>query len=291
MLNDEGFPEGSHIIIGVFPFYNFPDRTEDGNGRIAPFACCNYYKELIHRMKSIIRQAPAPLSKLKKREYRLFCNSTLPEKQMAAEAGLGFIGKNSLLITPEFGSICLIAGMILPSVIPLTGGKDITQTANCGNCTLCSSACPTGALTTEGFNREKCLQNWTTDRRLLPDEIKEKWGNRIYGCTICQDICPKNRKIPEGLDVKRGVIPSGLSLDFLIKAEDDEIRSLLKDSSVGMNWIGPMVLKRNAVLTAGAEKREELRPSIEELSHRHLDESLQDACDWALKKLRKVREL
>ena len=210
---------------------------------------------------------------------------------MAAEAGLGYIGKNSLLITPEFGSICLIAGMILPPFVPLPDIPEKKQTASCGNCTLCSSACPTGALSDKGFNREKCLQNWTSDKRILPDEIKEKWGNRIYGCTICQDVCPKNRKIPEGRTVERGVIPSGLSLEFLIKAEDDEIRNLFKGSSVGMSWIGPMVLKRNAVLTAGAEGRVELLPSIEELSRGHLDESLLDACAWALKILRKAREL
>ena len=286
VLGREGFPEDSRIVIAVFPFYNFPNKTEEGYGRIAPFACRNYYKELIFRMKGIIRHAPPPLSALKKSDYRLFCNSSLPEKKMASEAGLGFIGRNSLLITPEFGSTCLIAGMILPATIPLSASPRNNKRASCASCTLCMTACPTGAVTREGFEREKCLQSWTSDKRILPEAIKENWGNRIYGCTTCQDICPWNRKLPEGRTVKRGEIPSGLSLQYLIEAKEDDIKALLKGSAMGMNWIGPMVLKRNAVLTAVSENRKDLLPLIEQLNLNNQEESLREACEWALQKLR-----
>ena len=193
VLKEMQLPAGSHIVMGVFPFCR--EETAGTPGNIAPFARQNHYKELIIRMKKIIRKAPSPLSDLTKRQYRLFSNSSLPEKDLAVCAGLGFRGKNSLLISPERGSRCLLAGMILPEEIPLNipESSPVPSLPNCGFCRICLNACPGGALTENGFIRDNCLQSRTTDTRPVPDNLKACWGNRIYGCTICQDVCPWNK--------------------------------------------------------------------------------------------------
>ncbi len=272
------------IIIGLFPFYN--PLTEPFNpARIAPFARANYYREIISRLKDAVVNAPAPLSSLKKSEYRLFCNSRLPEKRLAAEAGLGFIGKNSLLITKERGSAVLIGGVILPSRIELKPVPASQEKTGCGSCHRCEENCPTGAIANREFHREKCIQSWTTDSRKIPDSIKEKWGNRIYGCTICQDVCPWNRNIPQGNMIERGRISNKMTMDFLISADSEEIKDALKGTTMGMSWIKPENLQRNAVLCAVSSGRADLLPQIEALQENTASESLEDACLWALIKL------
>ncbi len=277
---------GEHqIVIALFPFLSVHDNAGQA-GRIAPFARANYYREIIKRIKKAIHSSPAPLSQLPKSRYRLFCNSQLPEKAMAVEAGLGFQGKNSLLITKERGSSCLIGGVILPSGIDLISPEPASPLKGCGSCRSCIEACPTGAVSEEGFDREKCIQSWTTDSRPVPDEIKSRWGNRIYGCTACQDICPWNRKIPEGLAISKGQLPGEIPLEFFLTAEEEEIRDYFRGTTMGMSWLKPAFLKRNAILCAVSAGRRDLLPLIEALSNSSGSRTLEECRQWALKILR-----
>ena len=273
------------IVLALFPFSSENDDT-DTESRIAPFARANYYKDIIKRMKNAILSSPPPLSGLSKSQYRLFCNSRLPEKAMAYEAGLGFLGKNSLLITEERGSSCLIGGMILPSCIKLTHPQIPSEMKGCGSCRLCINACPSGAINDDGFNRENCIQSWTTDSRPVPDEIKSRWGNRIYGCTVCQDVCPWNRKIPSGVRISRGLLPEKIPLEFFITASEKEIQEFFRGTTLGMNWLKPALLKRNALLCAVSADRRDLQPLIEAMKGSSDSETLEESRLWALKRLK-----
>ena len=282
----------SRIVMAVFPFRR--DNAPAGPpGNIAPFARQNHYKELIILMKKLIRTAPFPLSGLTKRQYRLFSNSTLPEKELAAGAGLGFPGKNSLLITPGHGSRCLIAGMILPAEIALSRKERPPGPAQngCGSCRICEKACPGNAISAEGFLRDNCLQSWTTDPRPVPEKLKACWGNRIYGCTICQDVCPFNKNVPMGRQIDKGPLPGSVSLEFLLSAEDEEINTFKKGTTLGMSWVTPALLRRNAALSAAHEKNSDLLPLLEKILLRETDKSLRDACSWAIERLTGDREL
>lgn len=128
-------------------------------------------------------------------------SAPLLEKAFAAEAGLGVIGKNTLLIHPKFGSKFFLAALLSTEKIPFFPQKLQEQTS-CGTCTRCLDACPTGALTAPYMlDARKCLSYWTIERQeILPPEIAEKRGDRFFGCDTCQDVCPWNRspKEPEG---------------------------------------------------------------------------------------------
>ncbi|OQY35652.1 MAG: hypothetical protein B6241_00225 [Spirochaetaceae bacterium 4572_59] len=290
IIEDQGFSSDGQIIIAMFPIHRENEAKEKGMGQIAPFSCRNYYKETINRMKLIVKQVAPQLTK---KQYRLFSNSRLPEKSLALEAGLGFRGKNSLLINRSIGSRGVLAGMILPGeikVLEYSPEENDEALSNCGNCRLCEKACPGGAISDEGFCKEKCLQFWTTESGIVPDDIKRNWGSILYGCTICQDICPWNRKIPESRAIDLGALPQGIPLTFLLTAAQEEIKSYFRNSNMGMSWITPRMLQRNAVLCAANEGLSELIPLIEKRLSEAKDPSLEDACRWALKVLKRDQD-
>lgn len=283
-------PEGpGSIIIAAFPIRGHGTSGTD-EIRIAPFARANHYGEAVSRLKgiaSIIRE----LTGLYKKDIRLFSNSPLPEKKFAVLSGLGFYGRNSLVITKEAGSRVVLAGMILPIRFPpdepLENGT--IPGALCGSCRNCMKACPTGAIVESGrIDRSRCLQSLATDGRVLPEEIMAKWGERLYGCTICQDSCPFNRKIESmNSDGITGDLSGSLSYSFLLTAKDEEIRKKLRGSALGLSWILPDYLRRNALLSLSFCRDGEVVQKNIALVERYIDHpSLGYAADWSLKKIR-----
>lgn len=116
------------------------------------------------------------------------------EHSWAREAGLGWIGKNSLLINKKFGSFTFIGELI----IDIELDYDIPFTASyCGTCTLCIDACPTSAIVEpKQIDARKCLSYNTIERKDdIPQSIREKMGDIIFGCDICQDVCPWNKSL------------------------------------------------------------------------------------------------
>lgn len=123
---------------------------------------------------------------------RPFCDSApVLERYWATRAGIGWIGKNRQLIIPERGSLFFIGELLVDAELEY----DTPNTGNhCGNCRRCIDACPTNALTSDGFDARKCLSYLTIEHRgELPENIGKKMNNCFYGCDRCQDSCPHNR--------------------------------------------------------------------------------------------------
>jgi len=142
------------------------------------------------------------------------------EKEYAASAGLGTIGKNTLLIHPTFGSKLFLAAFLSTERLDPTPPPEPFDP--CEECQRCLDACPMGALI-EPFvlDARKCLSYWTLIHRgELPKEISERRGNRFLGCDTCQSVCPHNRSIP--------VIPEGTLDPFSL--DGDELRRFLAGS-------------------------------------------------------------
>ena len=282
------FHSDKSIIIGAFPYEVRSDSDLTGV-KISPFAQKNHYGEAVKRLKKISLFIRGKNS-LKKSDIRIFCNSRLEEKWYAANSGLGFYGKNSLIITKRSGSRVILAGIIIP--INLEPDEKLEKAEFpgeiCGSCNICLKKCPTSAIETNGFiNRDKCLQSLTTDERVLQENILEKWGNRLYGCSICQDCCPYNKNRIEGNTDITGFLGRSVPFEFLLKSDDVTLKNFFKGTALSMSWIKLDLLRRNAIISTVAERRIDLIVLIEKfLAHKNLSYSAQ----WALNKLNQFLE-
>ncbi|WP_394233310.1 tRNA epoxyqueuosine(34) reductase QueG [Niallia oryzisoli] len=114
----------------------------------------------------------------------------LVDRAVAERAGIGWSGKNCAIITPEFGSYVYLGEMI--TNIPFE--PDTPMEDQCGTCNKCIEACPTGALVTGGqINAQRCISFLTQTKETIPEEFRERIGNRLYGCDSCQTACPVNK--------------------------------------------------------------------------------------------------
>src|SRR5436309_3678326 len=129
------------------------------------------------------------------------------DREAAARSGVGFYGKNTLLITRRHGSWVVLGTLITDVEIEATPPLEL----DCGSCTLCIEACPTGALDEPGvLDANKCLSYWTQSGDAIPAPYRTELGAQVYGCDICQDVCPWNRGIEKrrvGLEPPAGAEP------------------------------------------------------------------------------------
>lgn len=264
--------------------YPAPGRSP-ALGYIAPFARYNYYREAVQRLKRVARRIHEETG-VTKQEIRIFVNSPLPEKAIAYTLGLGFIGKNSLVITPSLGSRFLLAGMTIgqeKSLIDTLPAPLAPHASQCAECRSCIENCPTGAL----LNPGRCIQ-WFASRAVsVPDSIKKTWGARIYGCVSCQTVCPFNAHNQKGVSTELGAVGPAVDLHSLLASDETELGKQLKPTALGMSWIDPRALKRNAMLAAGNQGIRELEPQLREYLCRP-DKVLQETARWALTALHQV---
>ena len=173
------------VIVAVFPYY-----TKIKNHNIARFAIPKDYHITVY---NLLLNASTELKKtFPENEFVPFTdNSPIPEVYSAIKAGLGVRGKNGLLITPQFGSWVIIGEIVTDLHIDSKTNDDIT----CIACDKCIKSCPSGALSTYGFDKSKCISHISQKKGVLSDdEIKYlKSGVSVWGCDICQECCPMNK--------------------------------------------------------------------------------------------------
>lgn len=178
------------VISFLYNYYPSEKQGEGDNYKIAKYAYGRDYhkviKKLLLKMLSILREAFGPV------EGRAFVDSApVMERQWAAKSGLGWLGKNGLLINRELGSFFFIAELIIDTELEY----DEPVKDYCGNCTACIDACPTGALTEPGvLDASKCISYLTIELKSeIPKSFNEQYDQWIFGCDICQDVCPWNK--------------------------------------------------------------------------------------------------
>jgi epoxyqueuosine reductase QueG len=228
---------------------------------IGRFARANWYAELVARLEAAIASSREGLSLAgiepgQPKAWRRMANSGLPEKRMALASGLGSLGRHGLVMVPPHGSAVVLGVLLLPIALEDSAPRAAQFSSLCESCGLCAAACPTGALSGSygldsgdgrlvGFKRELCLQHWSSVPGELPPAVDAAWGDRLYGCDVCQEACPLFRPDP-GASTERGLLGPGLPASWLVSASEEEIRANLKGSALGMAWISPVALKRNA---------------------------------------------
>jgi epoxyqueuosine reductase len=185
-------PGARSVIVTGLNYYSEAGQKKEGVPVLSRYTYGKDYHDIIipklRELFEFIKNAVPDA------EGRVYCDSgPVHEKAWAVEAGLGWQGRNSLLINRNLGSFLFIGVLILN--IELDYDKPFTRNL-CGECRLCIEACPTQAINNNRtIDTRKCIANLTIDKRgPLPSEIIPKLGRRIYGCDKCQEVCPWNKK-------------------------------------------------------------------------------------------------
>ena len=254
---------GSVVAVGT----NYHTSTLDSHivndpsrGIIASYAWGGEYHDWmtsrLHRLATFIGNAcQGPVA------YRAYVDTgPVLERELAVRAGLGFVGKNTNLIHPQMGSWLFLGELLLNIELPVMRARPVRGT--CGGCTRCLDACPTGALVTPYvLDARRCISYLTIELKgAIPRELRSLIGNRIFGCDICQDVCPWNRRHSRPTlepafrpksDTRAPHLVDLLSLDaegFRLRFGDSAIarakrRGLLRNVAVALgNWGDPVTI-------------------------------------------------
>jgi epoxyqueuosine reductase len=206
------------------------------------------------------------------------------ERVLAQHAGIGWVGKNTCVINQQAGS-WLFLGVILTS---LELEADLPAPDRCGTCTRCLEACPTNAFVAAyKLDASKCISYLTIEKRgAIPDELRAGMGRHVFGCDICQDVCPWNRKAPvttaPEFQPRRQLINPPLV--ELAAISDDDFKDLFRDSPVKRaKRVG---IRRNAIVAIGNSGDPRFLPLLEELGNDQ-DEVVAAHARWAAEKIRR----
>jgi epoxyqueuosine reductase len=185
----------------------------------------------------------------------------LLDREIARRSGIGFTGKNCSIINEEYGSFIFLGEIITNIFIE----QDLPKEDSCLDCDLCIKACPTGALCSPyTLNARECISFITQDKNITFEKM-QNIGNNIYGCDVCQSVCPKNKAVRKGLH--REFIPEKWNAHpdavDIINIDNKTYRDTFKKTSSG--WRGKKVLQRNAVIALGNSKNKENAAYIKEL--------------------------
>jgi len=210
----------------------------------------------------------------------------LSDRAVAERAGLGWVGKNTNLITPEFGSWVYLGEMITD--IPFEPDTPIEE--ECGDCTLCLDHCPTHAFEQPGqLNSNKCLAFITQVKNFIPDQYREKLGNRIYGCDTCQQVCPKNRKI--NFTHQEECMPDPELAKPLLKPlltiGKKEFQNTFGPTAAA--WRGKKPIQRNAIISLAHFKDQSSVPELIELMQKDERPVIRGTAAWALGKIGDIK--
>ncbi len=177
---------GARTVVSAALCYWAPESPlPPGHGRLARYTWNDAYAELREKLDALGRSLGGA--------YRVLVDANQHvDREAAARSGVGFYGKNTMLITRRHGSWVVLGTLVTDLELTATAPLD----AGCGECRLCIDACPTGALDEPGtLDATKCLSYWTQAPASIPEPYRAALGAQVYGCDICQDVCPWNRGV------------------------------------------------------------------------------------------------
>jgi epoxyqueuosine reductase len=265
--------EGARTVVSAaLCYWSDGGEVPAGHGRLPRYTWYDAYSELREKLDALgLRLGCA---------YRVLVDANQHvDREAAARSGVGFYGKNTMLITRRFGSWVVLGTLITEAELEPTPPLD----ADCGSCTLCIEACPTGALDEPGvLDANRCLSYWTQSGSSIPERYREELGDQVYGCDICQDVCPWNRGVEKrrtGVAPPAGAEPHVSLVDWL-QAGDDELAERYDRLFVPRN--DPRYLRRNALVALGNSGGD---PSLAQRYAESDDALLREHAEWALARL------
>ncbi len=250
-------------------------------GRVARYAQGpDYHDVLRNRLKELLRwvQGEAPGC----RGRAVVDTAPLLERDFARRAGLGWFGKNTMLINKRLGSTFLIGALLLDIELAPDAPH---ETSHCGTCTACLDACPTGAFVEAGqLDARRCISYLTIElRRPIPEPLRQPMGDWLFGCDVCQEVCPWNRKAapPDPVFASQPDLEA-LDLTDLLGLDEDAFRRRFKGTAL----LRPRRtgLLRNAALVLGNRGDSSALPALGRAAH-DPDPVVAEAASWAISQI------
>ena len=268
-------PGARTVVSAALCYYAPGPAPVPGEGRLPRYTWWNAYAELREKLDALGRRLGGAFRVLVDENQHV-------DREGAVRAGVGFYGKNTMVITRKHGSWVVLGTLVTDVEIERTPRLQL----DCGSCTLCIEACPTGALDEPGtLDSTKCLSYWTQSGDEVPDGYRSELGGQVYGCDICQDVCPWNR----GIERRRAdaTLPDDaeptVSLVEWLQAEDDALIERYERLFVPKN--DARYLRRNALIALGNTGGPEHFGAAETFLEDE-DELIRESAAWAVARLR-----
>jgi epoxyqueuosine reductase len=289
---------GARSVISVGKLYNTPwpystQFDEPGRAWISRYAWGgDYHQEMrsgLERLERALRERAG-----REMEARI-CVDTAPllERTYARLAGLGWIGKNTCLINQERGSWFFL-GELLVSIAMEPGPEDAPPPDRCGTCTRCIDACPTAALVPRGdgggytLDSRLCISYFTIELRgPVPEEHRAGMGAHVFGCDICQDVCPWNRRAPAATEAAYAPRWFAPPLDRMAELSEAGFRQMFGGTPVTRARYSGFL--RNVAIAMGNQGHVEYRPALDRLAASQ-DPLVAEHAQWALEQVRRGEE-
>jgi len=267
-------PGARTVISAALCYYAESAVPGPGKGTLSRYTWSDRYAELRERLDALGRRLGG--------SYRVLVDENdHVDREGAVRAGVAFYGKNTLAITRRHGSWVVLGTLVSDRALEPSEPLD----AGCGSCRLCIDACPTGALDEPGtLDSTRCLSYWTQAPASIPVGYRGELGASVYGCDICQDVCPWNRGVEKrrvGLQPPPAAEPAISLLEWL-EADGDELVARYDRLYVPRN--DPRWLRRNALVAAGNVGGDLEREAVATYATGD-DELLREHAEWALTRI------
>src|SRR6266498_5754101 len=250
-------PNAKTVVSAALCYYTDEEPIEPGEGRLPRYTWFDGYADLREKLGALGRRLGG--------EYRVLVDENdHVDREAAARSGVGFYGKNTLLITRRHGSWVVLGTLVTERELEPTS----PLTTDCGECRLCIDACPTDALDEPGvLDATRCLSYWTQSRAPIPVEFRAPLEDRVYGCDICQDVCPWNR----GVEKRRaGAETRGEPVVSLVEWLESDPRELaLRYERLYVPRNDGRYLQRNAIVALGNSGTAEQLQLLDGLDDEH----------------------
>lgn len=229
------------VISAALCYYAAGGKPRPGEARLPRYAWYDAYAELREKLDALGRRLGG--------RYRVLVDANQHvDREAAVRSGVGFYGKNTLVITRRHGSWVVLGTLVTDVELEPTPPLGL----DCGDCRLCVDACPTGALDEPGvLDATRCLSYWTQAPAPIPEEYRERLGSMVYGCDVCQEVCPWNRGVEKrraGAELPADAEPTVSLVDWL-RGDGGALRRRYQRLYVPRN--DPRYLRRNALVALG----------------------------------------
>ena len=273
-------PGAKSVVCIAVPYATGPPPGRGPlTGRFSNYAWAADY----HRhVRAILRRIAGALDEIAgKPATRVVCDTApLAERAFAERAGLGWIGKHTNLIAPGLGSYLFLGEIVTTLELP----PDRSSKKTCGSCTRCIDVCPTGALRGDyTIDATRCISDLTQRSDPIPREMRPLLGDWVWGCDLCQEVCPPTRRASVRAD--RAFAASNANAAFpdlmmLLTLRRGEYRRRFRPTAMG--WRGPAVLRRNAAVALGNSLDRAAVPALERSLGEDASELVRGHAAWAL---------